>query len=278
MSKRVIGVMAAALLLAFVVFAGDVWKDKKYTDWDQKDVAKILTDSPWARTVQFGGQGSSQAAAAPIDGIGTANSNVGADSSGGGGASDGSRASHSLSATQSVIQGNGGSGMGPQANFSVLWYSSRTIREALAREKELQGVAADEAEKPLATQFDHYTIVLQGRNLGGFVRAGEDAIKDKSYLMLKKSHDKLEPDKVTLQKSADGARVTAILYEFPEKNATGQPTIASDEKSADFVTELRQGGGRGGSGDSAKQAEGAPLPIKVTFDLSKMSDAQGKDM
>jgi hypothetical protein len=156
MSKRVIGLTTVALLFAFVVFAGYVWKDKKYTDWDEKDVAKILTDSPWAKSIPPGDLGAASTA-------------------------------------------------------------------------------------PTALSDPHYDI--SGAN-----------------------------------NSNIGARVTAILYEFPEKNAGGQPAIPSDEKALDFVTELRQAGGPGGSGDSAKQSDGTPLPVKVIFDISKMSDAQGRDM
>jgi hypothetical protein len=252
MSKRVIGFTAAVLLVAFAVFAGDVWKDKKYTDWDQKDVAKIMSDSPWAKAIQFGTP-SSSGADAPFSGIGANNANVGQESAGGGGNS------RSVSPTQPVIQGGGG-GMGPVQNFIVRWYSSRTIREAMARERELQGVSADEAEKNLAAPMDHYAVLVQSNNMGLFARSGEDTLKDKSYIQLKKSKDKISPDHVVIQKAGDGNRVVAIIFEFPKTNANGQPTIAADEKGADFVTQA------------------GTNPLKVSFDFTKMSDAKGSDM
>ena len=34
---------------ALVLMAADVWNSKPYTDWSDKDVQKITTDSPWAK-------------------------------------------------------------------------------------------------------------------------------------------------------------------------------------------------------------------------------------
>src|ERR1017187_5603015 len=57
MSKRMAGVLAAVLFAAVAVYASDVWKDKDFENWDQKDVDKILKDSPWTKQVQYGGDG-----------------------------------------------------------------------------------------------------------------------------------------------------------------------------------------------------------------------------
>src|SRR5260370_36309863 len=48
MSKRILGLL---MCLSFVVlaYAGDVWKDKPYKQWEEKDVRKILMDSPWVK-------------------------------------------------------------------------------------------------------------------------------------------------------------------------------------------------------------------------------------
>ena len=34
---------------ALVLMAADVWNSKPYTDWSDKDLQKITTDSPWAK-------------------------------------------------------------------------------------------------------------------------------------------------------------------------------------------------------------------------------------
>jgi hypothetical protein len=62
-----------------------------------------------------------------------------------------------------------------------------------------------------------------------------------------------------LQTSQSG-NLVAILFDFPQKTSAGEPTIAPGEKSAEF------------------SAKAGSLPLKVTFDISKMSTKQGPDL
>src|SRR5258708_40067675 len=39
------------LTLSVCVWAADFWTAKPYTDWSEKDVAKMLTNSPWVHQV-----------------------------------------------------------------------------------------------------------------------------------------------------------------------------------------------------------------------------------
>lgn len=51
--RNFLRISASMLLLgtlAALAWASDPWKAKPYQQWDQKDVAKILNDSPWAKT------------------------------------------------------------------------------------------------------------------------------------------------------------------------------------------------------------------------------------
>src|ERR1700733_2327727 len=44
----------APLLLfpaALALWAADVWQAKPFTEWSDKDIAKIMSDSPWAKKV-----------------------------------------------------------------------------------------------------------------------------------------------------------------------------------------------------------------------------------
>ena len=38
-------------LCALCVWAADVWTAKPFTDWSEKDVQKVLSDSPWTAKV-----------------------------------------------------------------------------------------------------------------------------------------------------------------------------------------------------------------------------------
>ena len=51
--RKAILMSSAIIVLAALAFAGtEVWKAKPYQQWDQKDVSKILGDSPWSKIVQ----------------------------------------------------------------------------------------------------------------------------------------------------------------------------------------------------------------------------------
>jgi hypothetical protein len=227
--------------------ANDPWKDKDPQDWDEKDVQKILTDSPWSKPFQIGSAANSSAAST-ITPVGSA--------------------AHTDSATVDPIRGGNPSspssgnlppGVGPVMKFTVSWRSSRTVREALLREKELSGSLPDQARKDLAAKYDAYQISISGANLRLFEKEGAENLKAHSYLMPKNSKEKISPAKVIVQTRQDGSVVT-ILFDFPQKTASGEPTIATAEKSVEF------------------SAKAGGLPLKVTFDISKMSTKQGPDL
>ena len=44
-------VLAALFLFALTLCAVDIWVAKPYTAWSEKDIRKIMTDSPWSRSV-----------------------------------------------------------------------------------------------------------------------------------------------------------------------------------------------------------------------------------
>lgn len=233
-------------LITVAARPNDPWKDKDPQDWDEKDVQKILTDSPWSKVFQFG-----MASNGSMDSSSTA---VG-------------RTAHPDTAVDPLMGGSPSApgsieplpGMGPVTKFTVSWHSSHTVREALLREKELAGSLPDQARKDLAAKYDSYQISISGANLRMFGKEGAESLKAHSYLIPKNSKEKISPAKVVIQTSQNGTPV-AILFDFPQKMASGEPTIAPAEKSAEF---------------SAKVGN---LPLKVTFDISKMSTKQGPDL
>lgn len=245
MSKRIVGLFAAVMFAAVAVYAADVWKDKDFDKWDQKDVDKILKDSPWSKQIQYGGGGSG-AMAAPLS---TPGSEAAHPDGGGGSGRTGLSASGGTAAT---------TGMGAATNFYVRWYSSRTVREAMARQREINGTPADEARKTLEGELDTYEVLLQSTNLATFSREGEAALKDHSYLLLKSNKEKIAPSRVIIQKG-QGDRAVAVVFDFPRKSASGEPTIAAGEKGVEFFTKA------------------GTTPLTVSFDISKMQDKKGAD-
>lgn len=238
-----------AVLAAAAAFAGDAWKDKSYDSWDEKDVQKILNDSPWAKRVEFAPIPGSHSPDSPDPSLSTSAGQPGgvgsiADKSGrrGGGAPDSPGGS-----TASAV-------------YVARWYSSRTIREGIVRAAELHGTTPAEASKPLASTPEKYQIMLIGTDLRAFGQTTGDALQKITYLELKKTKEKVAPSKVSIMKGDDARRILAVVYEFPKKALSGEPTIAADEKNVDFVTE---------AGKSS---------LKFHFEIGKMADKQGTDL
>jgi hypothetical protein len=136
------------LLFGFGLAAADFWQ-KPYTEWSEKDATKMMTNSPWAKSVSvsMGGPGGGAPSTAP-----------------GGGGGGGYR-------PPGGPQGGAGSEIGPGSQgsaaptFDVVarWQSALPIRQAFVRLK--FGAETDksgEAKKVLDEQERPYEIVLSG--------------------------------------------------------------------------------------------------------------------
>jgi len=258
MAKRLVAPLGV-LLLAANLSAGDPWKDKSYKQWDEKDVRKILLNSPWVKEVRV---------SAPWQGAGDRGISTPAPSGGGGygeGASGG----------MPVVGGRTGEGRGeaeqagsPQAIFIVRWVSSRTVRQAMARGAVLRGTPEAQAEQIVAREMPEYVVAVLGRDMTPFGKVDEKGLKEKSYVVVRRTKAKFAPSSVEVQRArlpsgqpqATGeAAILAVVFYFSRKTATGEPALAADEKSVEFVCE----------------AGGAQ--IKTNFELQKMAGPQGPD-
>lgn len=244
MSKKMGCLIAATLLAAAATCASDAWKDKDFQNWDLKDVQKILSDSPWSKKLQTGSGPSPRTGSMRGGGIGMG-------PAGGGSAPPSS-------------SGSSGSTGGPapapiqQLNLTITWYSSRTIREATAREKELEGTPADVARKDLEAEPTAYEVAVSGPDLTALGKNMDD-LKEHSYLMSKTTKEKLTLVNVAFQREKGKLLPTAIIFSFAKTAASGEPAIAKNEKGVVFVTQ---------AGETS---------VKVQFDLSKMIDKLGTD-
>jgi hypothetical protein len=254
--RKAISIGSVIMILAAVVFAGnDPWKAKPYQQWDEKDVRKILGDSPWSKVIQveatwksikdLSADDSSQPPAtdSPVAKMGQSpptSANAGGTSAGG-----------------AVDSGSSAS----QATFAVRWVSSRTLQRAAVRSAELAGqMKPEDAEKQLASVPDVYEIGVSGPDMQPFRSADEDTLKLSAALIDKRSKQKISPSKVEISRTADGKKVQAVAFIFPKKAGNGEPAIPEDEKSVDFDCDI----------NGAK--------IHASFDISKMQDHQGRDL
>lgn len=263
--RKVILVSSALLIVAALVFAGgDPWKAKPYQQWDDKDVKKILEDSPWAKVIQVDvNWKASKDNGADMGGPAATNQPAPAGTNQpmatGGKTMGGSPATPAPSAPVAGY-GDAGSSSG-QAAFLVRWVSSRTVEKAVFRKSELAGqMKSEDAEKELAKQVDVYELVVFGPDMTPFKSADEDTLKTAAYLVDKKTKEKISPYKVQVTRSEDGTKVQAVAFAFPKKSTNGEPTIPDAEKDVEFSCFV--GGAK----------------IRASFDLSKMQDTQGRDL
>jgi hypothetical protein len=207
----------AGLLLLFGcgLVAADFWQ-KPYMDWSDKDAAKMMINSPWAKSasVSMGGPGGAAGAPPPA---------------GGGFGGHGGP------------QGGGGSEFGPGAqgseppSFDIVarWQSALPIREALVRLK--FGAEADksaEAGKVLQQQERPYEIVLSGPMgmfLGGKPEDSAKALSEVSFL----SSSKTGAIKATQIEVGKPGKTMDVVFVFPRS----MPFTVED-KEVEFTTKL----------------------------------------
>jgi hypothetical protein len=204
------------LLFGFGLLAADFWQ-KPYMEWSDKDAARMMNNSPWARSVSvaMGGPGGPGGAPPP----------------GGGGGFGGGRGP----------QGGGGSEYGPGAQgssaptFDVVarWQSALPVREALVRLK--FGTEADksaEAAKVLEQQDRPYEIVLSGAMgmfLGGKPGDAAKALSDVSFLSSSRTGD-IKASQIEVGKPG---KTMDVLFVFPRSMP-----FTSEDKEVEFTTKL----------------------------------------
>ena len=238
--------VAATVFVAINVWAGDPW-EKHYKDWDEKDVRKILNDSPWSKSVEVERKEKKHGLEAP-EGAPTA-----------GGARDEDEEDEREEKDHG--HGRGEEEKEDEVKFVVRWVSSRTLREASVRGAVLQKrISEADADKHLPPAPDDYQLAVVGTDMSSFHSADESILRGKTYLIAKKSKERIMASQAEIVRGPEGKRINAIIFHFPKKNATGQTIVSADEKELKFVS-------RAGTTE-----------IKVSFDPQKMVDQQGMDL
>jgi hypothetical protein len=245
-------VLKASLVLLFTscfCFAADApWKGKPYDQWNDKDLQRIFSDSPWARL-------STVTRTWGSDSGNTPSSASGADPRRTGGTGPNTRGG-----PQGGAQGGSSAPEADNLTISVHWASSRVIRAASARKAVLRGGKSDlDVAKYASQPQDEYQITVQSEDMSPFVRHDEKFYQENSYLEPKKSKTKIAPSQVRFERDANGAVTTAIFF-FAKKTSSGDPIISADEKNVDFSCKIESS------------------TLKVTFEPQKMVDTQGSDL
>ncbi len=194
------------LLAGATLMAADFWEERPFTEWSDKDVEKMLTDSPWAQEVRIV-VGNLSEAALPTG-------------------------------AQPAIPedcGTGQFGNIRRHEIAIAWTSALPIKQALVRRAIGQGAAVPpESQQALDLVEPYYAVTLFGlppalRILGSM----RDALMTDTLLKLDEG-EPIAPEDVRLFQDADTGMIR-VLYLFPKTDAV---TIELDDEEVEFITRL----------------------------------------
>jgi hypothetical protein len=215
--------VAALFLGSFCLFAADFWQGKPFAEWSDKDVQRMMNNSPWARAFSVPMSGPTPPALGGGGGGGGGESS-GAPISEGGGGGRGGRGG-----------GGGGSGGGPGGgpdmalNLVARWQSALPVKQAFVRMK--YGEKADsspEAKQLLERQEETYVIILSG-NLRSLLIGNPDTVKKSIADMTSLSAKGKDPAKPLDLQVANNQ----IVFLFPKTSPW-----SLDDKEVEFSTKL----------------------------------------
>ena len=197
-NKRTALTTVLTLFVGVVLWAGEPWNEKAWSEWGRDDVDRILQDSPWTRSVTV--PGAEQGSFPQRGGAGRVADSVP------------NRAAGNI--------------------VYVRWFSATSIRQGFVRGNQLVRTAPEElATKLLEWPADYYVIQIDPYNATGdiFLPAVEDPVGQVSAgaeLELSRSKQKLTPVKRETRGFSD-------VYYFARR-VDGKPTIPPEETKVKF--------------------------------------------
>jgi len=213
--------------LAICLWAADFWQTKPYTDWSDKDIQKLETNSPWSKQVplSLGGAGGApdtgRARRGGSGSVGDIDSSVGSGSTGAGGRGN----------TQEVGGGAIPSG-GASMSVTVSWRSALAFREAVVKEKfGAEAATSADAKKIIDDDPKFYLVMVSG--LPGRAVHGNDKTKDsllQNTSLIVKGKD---PIQATDVQTGGNEQRALVLFFFPKT-----ASLSLDDKEVEFSTKL----------------------------------------
>jgi hypothetical protein len=221
MRNYTVAVLVVLALGVSALFATDFWEKKKFSAWNKKEVGRILTDSPWAKSFAvalkgFGGRGGG-------GGMGGGGGKRGKCGGGGGGIDAGA-------------SGGGGGDMGGAAvttgpTVLMRWQSALPIREAAARVKygEEAGTSKEAADMLSANQ-QLYVVGIFGIPAKA-VGSATDELKSNAELRVK-NQPPARPVQVRISQQGPS---TAIFLLFPREQPGAHVIVPADDEVEVFL-------------------------------------------
>jgi hypothetical protein len=235
MMKKLILLLLAC---AVCVWAADFWTSKPYTDWNSKELQKILTDSPWAHKVDVELKVTMPTTRSQSEGGGRSRGGAGA---GGLTSPDGSSsvANGGGDVRGGLSSGPPGPGSGPDGPVTQIvpvmlsWQTALPVKQALAKAKYGAEVTTSaEAKTFLEREEQYYVISLAG--MPGEAALAVDGDKKAAVLQLTALNIKgKEPIRAVEIQISRREKLIDALFFFPRTNP-----ISADDKDLEFSTKF----------------------------------------
>jgi hypothetical protein len=256
-TTRTVGLASIlAFLAVLTVLAKDFWEQKPFTAWNEKEVRRILSDSPWGKIEYVAlpegernpGETRGRVGSIPPP----VSTPAGGRGTGGGGDVRGGNSQPGSSVPATAPGGYGGeTGSTNQSiPFQVTWFSSIKVRQAMGRLGQLQGNISTEQVNAFVQQpAEQYIVAVSGPQMKPLEQASLESLKGTTFLLSKKDKSKkLElKEYVSPKDRKDGL----ALFVF-QRTVEGKSSLDVADEEVQFV------------------AEPAGLRIKTAFKLSKM--------
>ena len=208
-------------LCALCMWAADFWTTKPFTDWNEKEVQKVLTDSPWTGklTMSSGGGG-----AAPSGGGGGGGGKGGGGGRGGGPQGD--------SADPGIGGGGGGFGGGGEASVTLIWQTALPIKQALVKRRfAAEAGTSPDAKAMLDRVEQYYVLTLSGvpGNLLGTTKGDQKAaLLDMTILTVAG-----KPPLKAVDVQTSSGRTATVSFLFPKTTS-----FTAEDKEMEFSSKF----------------------------------------
>ena len=249
----------------FVLLAGDFWKEKKFTDWSEKEISKMLTKSPWAHRVSVSIRGlSNSQGGSSREGRGLSGPFGQSEKKSYGGFPGSRSGGRGRSFGGGDIRGTKG-GFQQVLTLTLCWYSALPVRQAIIKEG-LDSLVdtPKEVVNSLSREKTHYVIGISGVPIRILLTHSEisdtssqelppvrerlktifDRIKTESFLKIK-GHEPIIAHAVRVKKNLTANVVNAkaprsepdIYFVFPRWKEKKE-LITLRHKKVEFVTQI----------------------------------------
>ena len=236
MKNHWIAALLAPTLGLSSLTAAEFWEKKKFFEWDAREVARMLSTSPWAKdfTVYLGDFGGERGGG----GGGGAGGGGGRGRRGGGGSAAVPDASVGIDGGDTGGGEMGGlAAVGPGGVPLVMrWQSALPVREAIARRRfGAQAGTSKEAADILSARQSVYIVGIEGLPAGALTGGVDEFIANAEIRV--KNVPPIRP----LQVKSEARGSTTVIYLFFPKEQAGAHIITPADGEVEVTLNLASG-------------------------------------